>query len=99
MTYIVQKYIEKPLLYKGRKFDIRHFMMISRLHGRLRAYWFSEGYIRTSSYEYDIDDIGDVLIHLTNDAIQKESNSYGRFEEGNKISYAEFQRYVDSIYP
>lgn len=39
-TYIVQKYIEKPLLYKGRKFDIRHYMMISRLHGVMRAYWF-----------------------------------------------------------
>jgi hypothetical protein len=48
-TYIVQKYIEKPMLYKNRKFDIRHYMMISRLHGRMRAYWFSEGYIRTSS--------------------------------------------------
>lgn len=49
-TYIVQKYIEKPLLYKNRKFDIRHYMMISRLHGVMRAYWFGEGYIRTSSY-------------------------------------------------
>jgi len=72
-TYIVQKYIERPLLYKGRKFDIRHFMMISRLHGLMRAYWFGEGYIRTSSYEYNIEEVGDEMIHLTNDAIQKYS--------------------------
>jgi tubulin polyglutamylase TTLL1 len=95
-TYIVQKYLEKPLLYKGRKFDIRHYMMISRLHGVMRAYWFSEGYVRTSSYDYDIGDIGDEMIHLTNDAIQKYSDGYGKHEEGNKVSYNEFQRYMDS---
>ena len=78
-TYIVQKYIEKPLLYKNRKFDIRHFMLISRLHGRLRAYWFSEGYLRTSSYEYNIEEVGDEMVHLTNDAIQKNNSSYGRY--------------------
>jgi len=26
-------------------------------------------------------------VHLTNDAIQKTSNSYSKYEEGNKISY------------
>ena len=53
-------------------------MMISRLHGMMRAYWFGEGYIRTSSYAYDIEDIGDELIHLTNDAIQKNCTFYGK---------------------
>ena len=48
-TYIVQKYIENPLLYKGRKFDIRHYMIITRLHGVMRAYWYGEGYVRTAS--------------------------------------------------
>ena len=74
-------------------------MLLSRLHGRLRAYWFSEGYIRTSSYEYDIEEIGNPMIHLTNDAIQKGNAGYGKHEEGNKISYAEFQRYLDSNFP
>ena len=62
-------------------------MLISRLHGVMRAYWFGEGYMRTSSYEYNIEDIGDEMVHLTNDAIQKYSEGYGRYEEGNKISY------------
>ena len=38
-------------------------------------------------------------MHLTNDSIQKNSESYGRFEPGNKISYSAFQRYLDSTYP
>ena len=62
-------------------------MMISRLHGLMRAYWFGEGYIRTSSEEFNIQDIGDEMIHLTNDAIQKYSEGYGKYEEGNKVSY------------
>lgn len=39
------------------------------------------------------------MIHLTNDAIQKHGESYGKYEEGNKLSYAEFQRYLDGTCP
>jgi hypothetical protein len=28
-----------------------------------------------------------MMMHLTNDAIQKDGSSYGLYEEGNKISY------------
>lgn len=41
------------------------------------------------------------MIHLTNDAIQKKSDDYGKFEGGNKvkilnlqISYKEFNKYL-----
>lgn len=47
-TYIIQKYL-KPFLYNGRKFDIRHYLLITSVKGNLKAYWFREGYIRTSS--------------------------------------------------
>jgi len=32
-------------------------------------------------------------IHLTNDAIQKHSEDYGKFENANKMSYSDFDRY------
>lgn len=38
------------------------------------------------------------MIHLTNDAIQKNSTFYGKHEEGNKLSYSEFQKYLDGKY-
>lgn len=38
-------------------------------------------------------------VHLTNDAVQKKSEEYGRFEKGNKVSYSEFQRYLNLIHP
>ena len=98
MTYIVQMYLDRPLLYCGRKFDLRHYMLISNLYGVQRAYWYEDGYIRTASYEFDVTNF-EPQIHLTNDAIQKKYPDYGRHEPYNKLSYEEFQRYLDSTMP
>lgn len=67
----MQKYLERPLLYHRRKFDIRHYMMVSCINGSFKGYWYEDGYIRTTSYEYNIKNCKDNLVHLTNDAIQK----------------------------
>lgn len=97
-TFIVQLYIDRPLLYNNRKFDIRHYMLVTNMFGVLRGYWYNEGYIRTASYEFDIFTF-DKEIHLTNDAVQKHTANYGKYEPGNKLSYTEFQRYLDNKYP
>jgi len=34
-SYIIQKYIERPLLYKNRKFDIRTYAMTTTINGNL----------------------------------------------------------------
>ena len=36
------------------------------------------------------------MVHLTNDAVQKKSEMYGKHEKGNKISYEDFQKYLDT---
>lgn len=85
-TFLIQSYIDRPLLYKGRKFDIRHYIMISSINGKLRGYFYQGGYIRTTSYKYRLDD-NSPAVHLTNDAVQKYCKDYGRYEKGNKLSY------------
>ena len=35
----------------------------------LKAYWYEEGYIRTSSKIFNLNNLVDLTIHLTNDAI------------------------------
>lgn len=37
------------------------------------------------------------MIHLTNDAVQKKGDDYGRFEKGNKVGYEEFSTYVEGL--
>ena len=95
-NFIIQKYILNPFLINKRKFDIRVFALFTaHLDSRyLRGYLFEEGYLRTSCKEYDTDQIDNRLIHLTNDAIQKNSNDYGKFESGNKLSYQDFDKFL-----
>ena len=64
----------------------------------IKEYWYEEGYIRTSSYLFNIHTF-DPEIHLTNDAIQKKYPDYGRYEPANKISYSEFQSYLNTTFP
>lgn len=44
-TFVIQKYIEKPLLIDKRKFDIRVWVLLTH---DLKVYFFKEGYLRTS---------------------------------------------------
>ena len=84
-TYILQKYIDNPLLYHKRKFDIRCFLLITSVNGIQKGYWYQDGYIRTSSLEFSLKDLTDKMVHLTNDAIQKNGDDYGKYEPGNKV--------------
>ena len=94
-TYIVQKYIEQPFLVHKRKFDIRCFALLTSFNNNIQGYFYPEGYIRTSSKEFSTKSFNR-FIHLTNDAVQKNSEEYGKFEPGNKISYSDFQTYLSS---
>lgn len=86
---ILQKYIDNPLLYQRRKFDIRCFALVTCINGVLKAYFYRDGYIRTSSKEYSMANLYNKYIHLVNDAVQKYSDDYGKYEPGNKLSYTE----------
>ncbi|CAD8205623.1 unnamed protein product [Paramecium pentaurelia] len=96
-TYIVQQYIDNPFLYNKRKFDIRCYMLLTSQNGIFKGYWYQEGYIRTSSKEFTTKCLNK-YIHLTNDAVQSKDEDYGKFEFGNKISFLEYQRYLDTYH-
>ena len=70
--------------------------MLVTNYGGMKGYFYEDGYLRTSSKEFSLQNLSNKYIHLTNDAIQKKSDDYGKFENGNKISYLEFQKYLDS---
>ena len=120
--WIVQEYMARPLLYKGRKFDIRVFVLLvsrrkvtassnpnakraalSSKAASIDVYIFNDGYLRTSSKKWSLDPkkLTDRLMHLTNDGVQckAEKGGYGKYEEGNKLSYATFEEYLGRTRP
>ncbi|CAG9327183.1 unnamed protein product [Blepharisma stoltei] len=98
-TFIIQKYLDRPYLINKRKFDIRLYTLVTATNGIIQAYFYQEGYLRTACKEYSPKNLDNKFIHLTNDAVQKKSEDYGKFENGNKISYMEFQRYIENRRP
>jgi hypothetical protein len=64
--------------------------MLTSINGYLKGYSYDEGYIRTSSREYSPNKLGNLLIHLTNDAVQKKADDYGKYEAGNKVLFKEY---------
>ena len=90
---ILQKYIEKPFLYKGRKFDIRIWVLINH---KMEIYMFKEGHLKASSVNYSIDD-NNSFIHLTNYSLQKHNKNFSKYELGNEISFDIFQKFLDTL--
>lgn len=69
---------------------------MTSINGFQKGFFYRDCYFRTSSKEYSIENLSNKFIHLTNDAIQKNSDDYGKFENGNKLSINDFQRYLDT---
>ena len=87
------------MLYQRRKFDVRCFLLIASINGHLRAYWYPEGYLRTSSKLFDLHNTDDLFAHLTNDCLQKKCEDYGSFEEANKLTFKQMEAYLNAADP
>ena len=87
---IIQKYLDRPLLYNKRKFDIRCFVLVD---SNLNIFFCREGHLKGSSEYYDLNNTNK-LIHITNYSLQKKSSNFEQFEDGNEISYNDFKKYM-----
>ncbi|XP_050422044.1 polyglutamylase complex subunit TTLL1-like [Adelges cooleyi] len=85
-TYVVSRYVERPLLIGGRKFDLRIYVLVTSFRP-LKAYMYKSGFCRfcTEKYTTDLDDIDNVLVHLTNVSVQKTGREYNS-ATGGKLS-------------
>ena len=91
---VIQKYIEKPLLYFGRKFDIRIWVLLTQ---NMSVYMFEEGHLKCCSINYDLSS-DNTFCHLTNYSFQKHSSNFGKYELGNEVSFSDFQKNIDINY-
>ena len=93
---IIQKYLESPLLYNGRKFDIRIWVLFTFLgkDNNYNVYVFKEGHLKACSDEFNINN-DNLFIHLTNYSVQKHNVNFSKSEIGNEISFQMFQDELD----
>ena len=87
---IIQKYLDYPLLYYNRKFDIRCFVLVD---SNFNVYYCKEGHLKGSSEKYDLNNTNK-FIHITNHSVQKKCNKFEKYEFGNEMSYNDFKKYL-----
>ena len=92
--WVVQKYLEKPLLWHNRKFDIRVWVLVT---SKGEIFYYEQGYMRTTTQEYNDQDVNK-FIHLTNVCLQQNQNDFGKFEDGNCVDYYELEEYIRNKY-
>ena len=88
---IIQKYLDNPLLYKKRKFDIRCYVLVD---GNLNVFFCREGHLKASSELYDINTTNK-FIHITNHSLQKKSSKFEQYEYGNEMSYSDLKKFME----
>ncbi|KAM3608336.1 uncharacterized protein V6R79_023264 [Siganus canaliculatus] len=74
---LVQKYLSKPYLIGGNKFDLRIYVYVTT-YDPLRIYIFSDGLVRFASCKYSssMKTLGNKFMHLTNYSVNKKNSEY-----------------------
>ncbi|KOO21403.1 tubulin-tyrosine ligase family protein [Chrysochromulina tobinii] len=74
---VVQRYLHRPHLLEGYKYDLRIYVLLSSLQP-LRIFIFREGLVRvcTEKYQPVEKNLENVQMHLTNYAINKDSETF-----------------------
>lgn len=76
--FVVQRYVTRPLLVNGLKFDCRVYVLLTSITP-LRAYLFEEGLARFCTVPYErpkARNLANACMHLTNYAVNKKSASF-----------------------
>ncbi|XP_026187794.1 protein polyglycylase TTLL10 isoform X2 [Mastacembelus armatus] len=89
---IVQHYIQSPLLLKGKKFDVRSYLLIACTAPYM--VFFRHGYVRLTCDLYDPSS-NNLTAHLTNQYMQKKNPLYSQLKEDTVWSMESFNAYVN----
>lgn len=97
--FIVQEYVEKPLLMDGYKFDLRIYVLITSCDP-LRVFLFNDGLVRMSTEKYlppAENNLSHLYMHLTNYSVNKHNEYYEKgasLDAGSKRSIKSFNEYL-----
>uniref|UniRef100_A0A8D0F7R1 Tubulin tyrosine ligase like 4 n=1 Tax=Strix occidentalis caurina TaxID=311401 RepID=A0A8D0F7R1_STROC len=74
---LVQRYLQKPYLIGGKKFDLRIYVYVT-CYDPLRVYLFKDGLVRFASCKYSssMKSLSNKFVHLTNYSVNKKNTEY-----------------------
>ncbi|NXM24773.1 TTLL4 polyglutamylase, partial [Oxyruncus cristatus] len=74
---LVQRYLHKPYLIGGKKFDLRIYVYVT-CYDPLRVYLFKDGLVRFASCKYSssMESLSNKFVHLTNYSVNKKNTEY-----------------------
>lgn len=96
-NWIVQKYIENPLLVKNRKFDLRIWVLVTSLNPLTIWFW-DKPYVRFPAADYNAENLDDRFIHLTNNSVAKNAKNLKTLGDGNMWYIEELQNFLKEKY-
>ena len=75
--YIVSKYVSKPHLIRGYKYDLRLYVLVTSFDP-LKIYMFKDGLVRLATVPYSTSkaSLKQRFVHLTNYSVNKNAESY-----------------------
>ena len=75
--YLASKYVSKPHLINGLKYDLRVYVLVT-CYDPLRIYVYNEGLVRfaTEKYSLNPNDLKKRFVHLTNFSVNKRSENF-----------------------
>ena len=84
--YLASKYVCKPHLINGFKYDLRVYVLVT-CYDPLRVYVYNDGLVRFATEKYTLNpsDLKKRFIHLTNFSVNKKSENF----KSNKATGAE----------
>jgi len=97
---VVQRYLERPYLINGHKFDLRLYVVLTSVDP-LRIYLFEHGLARFSTHKYTLKNLKSRFTHLTNYSVNKKSKHFVANEDpeqdgtGSKWSLGALWRHME----
>jgi tubulin polyglutamylase TTLL1 len=94
-AYVISRYVDKPLLVGQKKFDLRIYVLVTN-YRPLKVWLSTLGFARFCNVKYsnDISEIDNMMMHLTNVAIQKKDETYNQ-DHGSKWSIENLRFYLE----